>query len=53
MAPELDGDLYRIFTAGQLQLRERTAADTALACSGEETYDHVNALLTGTDPAPN
>jgi hypothetical protein len=52
-AAGLGGDLYRIFTAGQLQLRERTAADTARACSGEEAYNHVNALLTETDSAPN
>lgn len=33
--------------------RERTAADTARARSGEEAYDHVNALLTEADPAPS
>ena len=52
-APGLGGDLYRIFTAGQLQLRERTAADTARAGAGEEAYDRVNALLTVADAAPN
>jgi hypothetical protein len=52
-APGLGGDLYRAFAAGQLQLRERTAADTARAGADEEAYDRVNALLTAADAAPN